>query len=197
VTVLSREFFQRDTVTAARELVGQVLVRKTPEGVRRGIIVETEAYLGKHDPAAHSYKGSEERTRVLYGEKGFAYVYLIYGMYSCLNISSGGEGVPECILIRALEPIDGTDIMSTKRKTDKLKNLCSGPGKLCMAMDVTREMYGADMCDESSGLYIEQGVPMETEASPRINIDYAGEAAAWPLRFTAKENAFVSKRPNR
>ena len=118
---ISREFFKRDTTVAARELVGHILVRKTAEGIRRGIIVETEAYLGKSDPAAHSYKGSEERTRVLYGEKGCAYIYLIYGMYSCLNISSGDGENPECILIRALEPMDGINIMSTARKTDKLK----------------------------------------------------------------------------
>lgn len=193
--ILSREFFERDTVTAARELVGQILVRKTPQGVCRGIVVETEAYLGKNDPAAHSYKGSRERTRALYGEKGCAYIYLIYGMYSCLNVSSGETEEPECILIRAVEPIDGIDIMSTNRKTDKIRNLCSGPGKLCMAMDIDRSLYGTDMCDGESEIYFEMGEPLETAASPRINVDYAGEAAKWPLRFTAKDNLFISKRP--
>lgn len=192
---ISRDFFQRDTVVAARELVGHILVRKTPEGIRRGIIVETEAYLGKSDPAAHSYKGSMERTKALYGEKGCAYIYLIYGMYSCLNISSGASDNPECILIRALEPMDGIDIMSTARKTDKLKNLCSGPGKLCMAMDIDRSLYGTDMCDDASEIYIEEGQSLETVASSRINIDYAGEASGWLLRFTAVNNPYISKRP--
>ena len=191
--VIDRDFFRRDTLTAARELIGCVLVRSAPWGEARGIIVETEAYLGRKDAAAHSYKGKTERVRILYGEKGMAYIYLIYGMYNCLNISSGESPEPECILIRALEPLPPTEAMERRRKSAKPKNLCSGPGKLCMALDIDRGLYGADMCSAESPLYIEYAEPLETEASPRIGVDYAGKDALLPYRFTAKGSKFLSK----
>ena len=193
--IIHREFYCRPGTDVARDLIGKVLVRSTPESATRGIIVECEAYLGRIDPAAHSYKGMTERTRVLFGEKGHAYVYLIYGMYRCLNISVGLPEAPECVLIRALEPVAGLDVMARRRGTTSDKKLCSGPGKLCMAMDVGAAQYGADLCGESDGLWLEYGDSRPTvEISPRINIDYAGEAAGWPLRFTAKNSAWLSVR---
>ena len=189
---IEREFFERDTLCVAQDLIGQVLVRKSPEGITKGIIVETEAYMGDKDAAAHSYKRKTDRVRVQFGPKGAAYIYLIYGMYHCLNITSGKEGVPEVILIRAIEPIDGIELMKQRRKTDKLKNLCSGPGKLCKAMDIDMNFYGADLC-KGDELYIEYGEKAEWEASKRINIDYAGEAADYLWRFTKKGSPFVSK----
>ena len=191
--ILPREFYERDTVQVARELVGQVLVRRTPEGETKGIIVETEAYLGKADPAAHSYKSAVDRVRVQYGPAGCAYVYLIYGMYWCFNITSGPLGVPEAILVRALEPVSGVELMAARRGTDKLLNLCSGPGKLCKAMEIGKMQYGADLCSEESGLWLEEGKCLPAEATPRIGVDYAGEAALWPLRFVAAESKFLSK----
>ena len=191
--ILPRAFYERDTVLTARELVGQILVRRTPEGETRGIIVETEAYLGKKDPAAHSYKSAIDRVRVQYGPAGCSYVYLIYGMHWCFNITSGPEGVPEAILIRALEPVDGLALMAARRGTEKLMQLCSGPGKLCKAMAIGKAQYGSDLCSEESGLWLEEGKCLPTEATPRIGVDYAGEAALWPLRFVAAESKFLSK----
>lgn len=189
---IDRSFFQRDAVTAAEELIGHYLVRVSEEGVTRARIVETEAYMGEIDDAAHSYKGKTERVRVLYGEKGYAYIYLIYGMYNCLNISAGPDGVPQCILIRAAEPVDGIELMSKRRKTEKIRNLCSGPGKLCMAMDITRDIYGEDMVS-GVALYIEAGEKLPTESSKRIGIDYAEKCRDKLWRFTAKNSKFVSK----
>ena len=193
--ILPRAFYARDTVEVARDLVGQILVRRTPEGVTAGRIVETEAYLGERDPAAHSYRGRTERVRVQYGPAGCVYVYLVYGMHWCLNFTSGPRGVPEVVLLRALEPVEGLDLMAARRGTDRETDLCSGPGKLCRAMAVGREQYGADLCREADGLWVEAGEPAETDASPRIGVDYAGAAAAWPLRFTARGSRFLSKPP--
>ena len=191
--ILPRSFYTRDTELVAQELLGQVLVRRTPEGETRGIIVETEAYLGKKDPVAHSYKSALDRVRVQYGQAGCAYVYLIYGMHWCFNITSGPEGVPESVLIRALEPVDGFSLMAERRGTDKIRQLCSGPGKLCKAMAIGKAHYGADLCSEENGLWLEEGKCLPFEATPRIGVDYAGEAALWPLRFVAAESKFLSK----
>lgn len=191
---LSRSFYERDTITVARELLGKVLVRKTKDGITKGIIVETEAYLGEKDKAAHSYKAKKDgRVNIQYGKGGFAYVYLIYGMYCCFNVVTQVEGVAECVLIRALEPVGEMDLMHRRRKTDKVKNLCSGPGKLCMAMAIDRSLYGADLLGEE--IYIEDAPPLRDEdiiPSKRINIDYAQEARDYLYRFTIRDNNFVS-----
>ena len=192
--ILARAFYERDTLEVARALLGQILVRRTPEGETRGIIVETEAYLGTLDPAAHSYKGPSERVRVQYGPAGHAYVYLIYGMYSCMNITTGPAGKPEVVLLRALEPCGGLELMARRRRNAKRTALCAGPGRLCMAMDITRDLYGADLCTQEDGLWLEQGeAPAAVETSKRVNIDYAGAAKDWPWRFTIQGNRFVSK----
>lgn len=192
---IERTFFEADTLWVAKQLLGCVLTRRSTAGETRGIIVETEAYLGEIDPAAHSYKGRRDRVRVQYGPAGMAYVYLIYGMYSCMNITTGPLGKPEVVLLRALEPCGGVELMQARRHTDKVRNLCSGPGKLCMAMDITRDAYGLDLC-ESDALFLEYGTeiaPGDIAASPRINIDYAGEAKDYLWRFTVKDSLFVSK----
>ena len=190
--ILNENFYRRDAVTVARELIGCRLVRETDMGRMSGIIVETEAYMGRIDDAAHSYKGKTERVKVLFGEKGRAYVYLIYGMYCCLNVSAGPEGEPECVLIRALEPEDGIKIMEQNRRTGKLRNLCSGPGKLCMALGITREQNGADMT-ASGELYIETGRAADICASKRIGIDYAEKCRDELWRFTEMDSIYVSK----
>jgi len=190
---LTRDFFERDTLEVAKDLLGKRLVRNSEQGdIVSGIIVETEAYCGRFDPACHSYKGKTERTHVMFGEKGCAYIYLIYGMYHCLNLTCGLPGEPECVLIRALEPVEGIALMHHRRGTEKVKNLCSGPGKLCIALDAHRGINGADLCD-GEALYLEEGiVPQEITASPRINIGYAGEAVGYPWRFTITGSPFVS-----
>ncbi|SHI15998.1 DNA-3-methyladenine glycosylase [Sporobacter termitidis DSM 10068] len=191
--ILPREFYERDTLTVARELLGQVLVRETPEGTVRGSIVETEAYLGPRDDAAHSYKGKSERVRVQYGPAGCAYIYMIYGMHYCLNITSGPPGVPEVVLIRALEPLSGFELMEKRRGTGKLLNLCSGPGKLCRAFDIGADLYGVDLCRPGS-LYLEGGnKPESISSSKRIGIDYAVMTRDMPWRFTAAGNKFLSR----
>ena len=192
---LTRDYFERDTLTVAKELIGTVLFRQTPQGTVAGCIVETEAYLGERDPAAHSYKGKRDRTAVLYGDKACAYVYLIYGMYHCLNLTSGDTGLPECVLIRALEPIEGLPLMRARRGKVADKGLCNGPGKLCQALALTREQNGTDLIRTDGGLWIESGTPLATVASPRVNIDYAGDASLWPWRFTAENSPFISRKP--
>ncbi|MCL2564081.1 MAG: DNA-3-methyladenine glycosylase [Oscillospiraceae bacterium] len=193
---LSRDFFHEPTTTVAQALLGCRLVRREADGsTTAGIIVETEAYCGYRDPACHSYKGKSERTKAMFGPRGHAYIYLIYGMYYCFNIVSGPPGEPEAVLIRALEPVDGLDQMHARRKTDKRKNLLSGPGKLCMAMDICKNLYGTDLIGDTD-LYLEPAATTpEITASKRINIGYAGEAADYLWRFSVTGNPFVSVKP--
>lgn len=191
--IIPRSFYERDTIAVARELLGQIIVRETDEGVTRARIVETEAYLGEKDDAAHSYRGRTERVRVQFGPKGHAYIYMIYGMYYCLNITSGPPGVPEAILIRALEPLSGLALMAQRRKTEKPRNFCSGPGKLCKAMDIGRDLYGADLCREGE-LYLEYGeAPAAVTASKRVGIDYAVLCRDELWRFYATGSAYISR----
>ena len=167
-----------DTLSIARELIGCTLVSISGEGTTAGRIVEAEAYLGKADSAAHAFRGRVDgRTEVLYRQGGYAYVFLIYGMYSCFNVSTGPEGVPECVLIRALEPLEGIELMRSRRGREKLTDLCSGPGKLCQAMGISREQP--------------DDVP-EIAATPRINVEYAAEHKAMPWRFVDKNSRYLS-----
>lgn len=190
---MQRDFFERDTLEVARALLGQVLVRVTDEGTTRGVIVETEAYLGQRDDAAHTYKGRSERTRAAYGDSGCAYVYLIYGMHCCFNITAGSPGVPEMVLLRALAPIEGLPLMAARRGTEKEKALCSGPGKLCRAMAIDRSLYGEDLCG-SGRFYLESGVtPAHIVATPRIRVDYAQLCREEPWRFTDADSPFLSR----
>lgn len=192
--ILPREFYGRDTLTVAQDLLGQVLVRRTEEGTASGVIIETEAYLGPLDDAAHSYRGKSQRVRVQYGTAGCAYIYMIYGMYFCLNITSGPLGVPEVVLIRALEPVAGIDLMMRRRGTDKLTALCSGPGKLCRALNIDAGQYGADMCDGTGDLIVESGrKPEDISSSKRIGIDYAVNMRDMLWRFTVTGSRFLSR----
>lgn len=194
---LSREFYERDGLTVAKELLGKYLVHSTQEGTTVGKIVEVEAYIGPEDAAAHMYKGLRtSRTEVAFGPGGHAFVYLIYGMYYCFNIVTNIAEKPEAILIRALEPVEGLDRMKKRRKTEEaVKNLCSGPGKLCMAMAITKEHNAVDLCGDELYLLDRERVPeKDILSTPRINIDYAGEAKDYPWRYIIRENPFVSKR---
>ncbi len=190
--LIGRDFYERDTLTVARELLGQVLVHETAEGAAAGIIVETEAYLGKRDDAAHSYKKSVKRVRVMYEGKGLAYVYRIYGLHTCMNVTSGPDGEPEAILIRALEPVEGLPLMARRRGTDEIRKLCSGPGRLAQALAIGMECYGEPLYTPG-GLYLLSGKPPERVlASRRIGVEYAAACRDELWRFTAGGSAFVS-----
>ncbi len=185
---LPRSFYARGTVDVARDLLGHVLVH----GATAGTIVETEAYLGGGDLAAHSAAGITERTRVIFGPPGHAYVYLSYGIHECLNIVAEPDGIPGCVLIRALEPVEGLDFMRLRRpraRTDR--DLASGPGKLTRALAITRAHNGADVT--RGDLVIRPpGVrcAFEIAVTPRIGI---AKCVDLPLRFAMRGNRFVSR----
>ena len=200
MTPLPRDFYLPGAVAVARALLGCLLVHDSPEGRTAGVIVEAEAYAGREDAACHSYKRAApsggHRTNVMFSPGGHAYVYLIYGMYNCFNVVTSPEGEPQAVLIRALEPIEGLELMAARRGTGEVKKLCSGPGKLCIAMGITREHYGIDMC-ESKSLFLASGERLDDKkilATPRINVDYAGEASALPYRFVIEGSKFLSTR---
>ena len=183
---LEREFYRRSGLIVARELIGKKLICKTDEGIAGGIIIEAEAYMGATDAAAHSYKNRRtSRTEAMFNDGGHAYIYLIYGMYLCFNVVANVVDVPEAILIRALEPTDGIELMKKRRNKNSIKDLCSGPGKLTQALGITKAHYNIDLCGDE--LYIETtDLTPEIETTKRINIDYAGEAADYPWRFIEK-----------
>lgn len=190
ITKLPREFYMRDTLEVASALLGKVLVHRTAEGITRARITEVEAYCGIQDKASHAYGGKRTgRTEILYGEGGYAYVYLIYGMHCCMNMVTRTEKFPECVFLRALEPLEGIELMKKRRKIDDIKRLCDGPGKLCKAMGIDKSCYGADLT--SDVLYVEDDNKFISEtiiASKRINIDYAEEAKEYLWRFSLPNN---------
>jgi len=199
---LKREFYSRDTIIVAKELLGKILVHNYNGKLLKGKIVETEAYLGIIDKAAHSYGGRKtKRVETMYGPAGIAYVYFIYGMYYCLNIVTQKEGIPEAVLIRAVEPMENIDIMAINRFNKPFrelneyqkKNLTNGPGKLCKAFNITKEMHnGLDLCGDV--LYLEEGKweNLNIIETTRIGIDYAEEAKDFLYRFYIKGNPYVS-----
>lgn len=183
-------FFRKSTISVAKNLLGTYLVHKTSKGKIIGKIVETEAYLFD-DPASHSFKGLSERNKSMFDHPGKAYVYLIYGMYECFNCVTNKIGVGEAVLIRALEPISGIELMKKNRKTSDVRSLCSGPGKLTSAMEITRKDNCADLV--SSKLRIE--VPIQKDkfnivTTKRIGIS---KGKHLPHRFYIKGNEFISK----
>lgn len=179
---LLREFYNRDTTTVAKELLGHYLVHRVDGREYIGKIVEVEAYLGQHDLACHTSKGLTKRTSIMFGPAGYAYIYMIYGMYYCFNVVTEGEGQGSAILIRALEPIQQIELRT------------QGPGLLCRAMHIDKQLNGHDM--SSDNFYICK--PVEEEkftivARPRIGVAYAQEWAKELLRFYIEGNSFVSK----
>ncbi len=195
--VLPRSFYQQDTITVAKNLLGKILVDDSSEGTTAGRIVETEAYLGPEDRAAHSAGGRRTpRNEVMYGEKGNAYVYFIYGLYYCFNVTAGNvPGKPEAVLFRALEPVSGEATMVKRRGIveKKAANLTNGPSRLCMAMDISRAQNKTDVTIPP--LYIEDAssVPREQIVeTKRVGVDYAGEWKEKPWRFYIEGNQFVS-----
>lgn len=195
---LGRSFFLKPTVEVAKSLLGKVLVRVDGAQKRRaGIVVETEAYLGIKDKASHSYGGKvTSRNQAEYLIGGCIYIYLCYGMYWQLNITTREQGNPECVLIRALEPVEGIEKMKEARRTEKVVNLTNGPGKLCQALELDRSFYGLDVC-HSDLIYFLPGTDysdQEIVVTKRIGIDYAEEWKDKSLRFYLKDNRFVSRK---
>jgi DNA-3-methyladenine glycosylase len=186
--ILPRRFYARDAILVARELLGKVLAH----GETAGIIVETEAYLGGDDLAAHSAAGITPRTQVIFGPPGHAYVYLSYGMHECLNIVAEREGDPGCVLIRAVEPVEGIELMRARRpgiRTDR--DLASGPGRLTKALAITRAHNGVDVTrGELTIRRPEHARKFEIEVTPRIGIT---KCVDWPLRFVIRGNKYVSR----
>ncbi len=183
-------FFRKSTIEIAKGLLGMYLVHNTSKGKIIGKIVETEAYLFD-DPASHSFKGLSERNKAMFGDAGHAYVYLIYGMYECFNCTTNKKGVGEAVLIRALEPVSGIELMKKNRKTSDVRNLCSGPGKLTSAMGITRKDNGTDLI--TSKLRIE--VPSKMEKFKIVTTKRIGitKGKHLPHRFYIKGNEFISK----
>jgi DNA-3-methyladenine glycosylase len=196
---LPREFYTRPSVlTVARDLLGTRLVVPTGDGARvAGIIVETEAYRAPRDRASHAYGGRRtRRTETMYAVGGTAYVYFVYGMYHQFNVVTGVEDVAHAVLVRALEPLEGIEVMRTRRPGRLDHKLASGPGALCLALGIDRSHDKADLLGDR--VWLEEG-PARVAASaiargPRIGIDYAGEWAARPWRFWLRDNPHVSRR---
>jgi DNA-3-methyladenine glycosylase len=191
---LPRDFYDRDTEHVARDLLGAILECKTPEGVAAGRIVETEAYLGEHDLACHAAAGRTSRTAPLYGPPGIAYVYFIYGMYWCFNAVTRGEHEPSAVLVRAIEPVRGIELMRRRRPTARRDvDLTNGPGKLCLALgiDVKHNWNPLDR----PPLVIRSGETIsdrDVSVTPRIGIT---QSADWPLRWLVTDSPYVSKTP--
>ncbi|ASD62185.1 DNA-3-methyladenine glycosylase [Bdellovibrio bacteriovorus] len=191
--ILPQEFYLEDTTLVAQSLLGKVLNIRTDCGIQQARIIETEAYLGIEDPACHTFEDRRtKRTKSMYLNGGHSYVYMIYGMYFCLNFVTRTHEHPEAVLIRAVEPLPAQENL---RKKDLKTN---GPGKLCKYYDITRKHDGLKLWKNSSDLYVtdddfkvskEQIIP-----TARVGVDYAGEAAKWPLRFYLRDHLFVSKK---
>ncbi len=192
---LKRDFYRRSTLTVARELLGQRLVRIVDGQCLSGRIVEVEAYIGEDDAACHAACGRTPRNEVMYGPPGHAYVYFIYGMHHCLNVVTEEEGFPAAVLVRAIEPLEGLEIMRHHRPGKPDGELTNGPAKLCQALAINRSFNGVDLCT-SETLFIEKGQRMTEEeiaTSPRIGIKADELARSVPWRFYLKGNAFVSR----
>jgi DNA-3-methyladenine glycosylase len=190
---LPRAFYEQTTIDVAKQLLGKYLVRKHPEGETIGRIIETEAYVGPHDLACHASKGRTARTEVMFGPAGHAYVYFIYGFYHMLNLVTEVKDYPAAVLIRAVEPVTGVELMKARRKSNMLRSLASGPGKLCQAFAVDRTLNGTNL--RGTILYVEdRGEPIpKFRATSRIGVAYAGRWKDKPYRFLVRGSEFVSK----
>ena len=187
--ILPRSFYDKDTTTVARELLGKLLIHNSPEGKTVGKIVETEAYL-QGDPACHASRGETKRNRSMFGPPGHAYVYIIYGIYRCFNVVTMPSGVGEAVLVRALEPIDGIPLMQTRRKREKLTDLCGGPARLVQAMGLGTEHNSIDLT--IGNLIICDGeTPENIVITTRIGISQGKDL---PLRFYIYGNKNVSRK---
>jgi DNA-3-methyladenine glycosylase len=182
---LDKEFFNRDTVLVARELLGMCLVREEEDRRVSGLIIETEAYRGEEDLACHARAGRTPRTEIMYGPPGRAYVYFVYGMHWLLNFVTEGEGFPAAVLIRGLQPLEGKDLIADRRGGQPERVWTDGPAKICQALNITGEMNGLDLCHPGSALYLERGLAVDTPdilSGPRVGLNGVPEpwkSKAW------------------
>lgn len=170
--MIPREFYSQDTVTVARKLLGKKIIRRIGKHEISGIIIETEAYRQKDDPASHAYKKMTERNRAMFEEVGKAYVYFTYGMYYCFNVvAKNSRHDAGAVLIRSIKPLDGIEIMKKNRGTEDLSNLASGPGKLTQAFKITKKQYGIDLTKRGE-LFITDGIEKlkKISSGPRVGI---------------------------
>lgn len=186
------EFYQQPTIELARNLLGCFLVKETEEGIASGYIVETEAYMGPEDRASHSFGNKRtKRTEIMFGEAGSIYTYKMH-THTLVNVVSGPIDSPEAILIRAIEPFNGLDLMYKRRNRNNLKSLTDGPGKLTKALGITMDDYGNSFT--TPPLFLTPGItPQNISVGPRIGIDNAGEAKDYPWRFWITDNPYVSR----
>lgn len=191
--VLNESFYNRDTSLVAKELLGKILIKRVDGQYLGGFIVETEAYYGDTDPASHAFRGKTPRSKIMFGRAGIAYVYFCYGMYNLLNAVTEKQDIPGAVLIRALEPLYGIEIMKKIRKTEITKKLTNGPGKLTISLDIDLKDNGKDLTSDSSGLYIAKAnFPVKYEKighSQRIGINNGKEKF---LRYFFENCEFVS-----
>jgi DNA-3-methyladenine glycosylase len=193
---LPRDFYAQPVLDVARQCIGKLLVSRTAEGEAAGRIVEAEAYRGPHDLAAHSARGLTKRTAAMFGPPGYAYIYLLYGVSWALNLVAASEGEPHAVLIRALEPARGLELMAQRRgKPAASRELTNGPGKLTQALAITGALYGADLCGDQLFLEEPERSPGPIARSRRINVEYAGQWADKLWRFYERGNRFVSVPP--
>ncbi|MFT3984225.1 MAG: DNA-3-methyladenine glycosylase [Lachnospiraceae bacterium] len=198
---LEREFYNRDSILVAKELLGKILVHEIGGQRTSAKIIETEAYMGLEDKAAHSYGGKRtSRVEVMYGNPGFSYLFMIYGMYFCFNVVTNEKETPQAVLIRAAEPLEGTEGMAQRRfgkpyeqlTKGQRRGLTNGPGKLCCALSLDRSFNGMDLCGNE--VYIEEGESnnLRIVTTKRVGIDYAEEAKDYPWRFYIEGNEYIS-----
>ena len=197
---LSRDYFARNTVQVARELLGTRLVRL--EGYQRvgGLIVETEAYRGEEDQACHARAGRTNRTQVMYGQPGHAYVYFTYGKHWMLNIVTELEGYPAAVLIRAILPVEGTSLIAARRNSQPLEHWTDGPAKLCQALSIDGSQHGMDLYDPKSEILVESGIDVldsDVVISPRVGLNTVPEPwKSIPWRFRLIDKTYSSPRSN-
>ncbi len=189
--VLSREFYNRPAKVVAREFLGKILFHRTKRGIISGYIVETESYGGRDDPASHAYKKITPRNSVMFGPPGYAYVYLCYGFYNLFNVVTQEEGVPSAVLIRAVEPIEGLDIMKKNRKTDNIYCLSNGPGKLTQAFMIGQSYNKEPVFKKGLLIFDSNNTGFKIVRKKRIGIKLGAEKL---LRFYIKGNKFVSQK---
>lgn len=188
---ITKSFFNQNTIKVAKALLGCYLTHKTREGTTIGRIVETEAYLA-NDPASHSFKGKTKRNASMFGQSGRAYIYFTYGMHHCFNVVTRPKGIGEAVLIRALEPVSGLELMKKRRKISEIHNLCNGPAKLVQAMEITGEMNGTDLTKSKLRIISGENIAeKDIVKTKRIGIS---KAPNLKLRFYIKSNKFVSRK---
>lgn len=194
--ILPESFYYRPTLEVLEDLIGKILVRKSREGLTSGVIVEAEAYRGEDDPASFAFQGKTKRSERLYGPPGWSFVYLTYGKHYLINVVTEKEGFPAAVLIRAVEPLEGIPLMKRRRNTEKLLNLCSGPGKLCQAFGIDHALNGASLFSSQSSLFIKERETRkkgkeELVWMPRVGIR-EGRDRLW--RACIKGSSFISIR---